>query len=183
MYETVLVGGEWQYINTNRKWMYYLNAPDYAIESLFPGEEPEIYVAMSGTDMRGYMKNGIYQIFWNGAPYYFMFDENGFMVTGLKEVDGDYYYFREDGILKGAMQFEPIVVGNKKLIFDIYGRIVRQQDIVTGEVTVINSTYQKTIGLDSYYDPIPSLVGWNDDRFVDLNSKLQSITDKIKGSN
>ena len=37
--------------------------------------------------------------------------------------------------------------------------------------------------MDNYYDPIPSLVGWNDDRFVDLNSKLQSITDKIKGSN
>ena len=161
MHEAVIIGGEWQYNTNMRKWMYYLDGPEHAIKSLFAGDDAELYMAMSGTDLRGYMRNGIYQIYWNGAPYYFKFDENGFMVTGLCQIDRDYYYFTEDGILKGAMQFAPMTVGNKKYIFDVYGRIVREQDLTTGEVQVLSATYQKMIGMDDYYDPIPSLVGWN----------------------
>ena len=161
VHDKVFVGGEWQYMKNNGKWMYYLNVSDNAVESAFPDGDASIYVGMAGTDMRGYMRNGIYQIYWNGSPYYFRFDENGFMVTGLSEIDGDYYYFEESGVLKGAMRFAPMSIGSKKYIFDVYGRIVREQDLTTGEVQVLSATYQKMIGMDDYYEPIPSLVGWN----------------------
>ena len=83
------------------------------------------------------------------------------MVTGLSEANGNYYYFLESGVYEGAMEFEPIVVGDKQIVFDIHGRVVREIDNSTGELKVLSSTYEKMVGMDDYYEPVQSLIGWN----------------------
>ena len=161
--DAVIIGGRWAYDNVHKKWMYYFssNVTDNVIDNLFPNADAGIYVGLSTTESRLYLKNGIYQIYYKGESYFFRFDENGYMVTGLSEANGSQYYFIEQGVFEGAMQFDPMVVGNKKIIFDAYGRIVREADQRTGEVNIIKSTYQNMVGMDDYYEPIPSLVGWN----------------------
>ena len=161
--DAVIIGGRWVYDRMNKKWMYYLNSnvSENVVDSLFPNGDSGIFVGMSATDTRRYLKNGIYQIYYNGESYFFRFDENGYMITGLSEANGSYYYFTESGVLEGAMQLDPIVMGDKKIIFDVYGRIVREMDPSSGDVQIIRATYQKMEGMDDYYEPIPSLVGWN----------------------
>ena len=161
--DAVIIGGRWVYDRMNKKWMYYLNSnvSENVVDSLFPNGDSGIFVGMSSTDMRRYLRNGIYQIYYNGESYFFRFDENGYMITGLSEANGSYYYFTESGVLEGAMQLDPIVMGDKKIIFDVYGRIVREMDPSSGDVQIIRATYQKMEGMDDYYEPIPSLVGWN----------------------
>ncbi|MBR0038590.1 MAG: hypothetical protein IJP71_01135 [Lachnospiraceae bacterium] len=160
--DAVIVGGQWVYDNVNGKWMYYFNSyvTNNVIDNLFPNGDSGIHVGTSLTDSRRYLKNGIYQIYYNGQAYFFRFDEKGHMVTGISEANGNQYYFNERGVLEGTMQLNPIVLGSKKIVFDVYGRAVREINEKTGEVTILKSTYQKMVGMEDYYEPIPSLVGW-----------------------
>ena len=142
------------------KWKYRINLSQSELRSIFEDGYEDKYYGMTSTDLSGYLRDGLFSIYYAGLPYIFKFDKDGNMVTGISETNGSWYYFLEDGPLKGAMMFFPVTMGNKRLIFDVYGRIVRQMDITTGEVEVLQSTYQKMLGMDFYYQPIPSLVGW-----------------------
>ncbi len=77
----------------------------------------------------------------DGKTYYYVFDKDGIMMTGLIRYNGNVYYLREKGALTGAVYTGTILLGNKKYIFDETGAMVTpvsalthtEEEVITGE--------------------------------------------------
>ena len=97
------VDSAWEYDPVKNKWRYYdINAD---------GE-------------RLYIKNKVHKLPIGGTDYYYMFDEEGYMKTGLTTYNGDTYYLEEEGSLKGTIYVGEKMIGGKKYVFNGEGKLV-----------------------------------------------------------
>ena len=100
---TLLKSSKWEYDPVVNKWKYY-------------------YVDATG---RGdYYKNGVFPIEYLGMTNYYSFDSNGYMETGLKEMNGSTYYLQETGNYAGAVYIGKVTLNGKEYEFDTQGRMV-----------------------------------------------------------
>lgn len=82
----------------------------------------------SQTDANGtrvYLKNGFYRIKNNdGKSYYYLFDSDGNMRTGLVKYAGNTYYLQESGKYIGARYSGNIIINNIPYTFDADGKMI-----------------------------------------------------------
>ena len=93
----------WEYDPTTNRWKYY------NVDSTGKGE---------------YYTNGVFPIELQGSTNYYLFDSNGYMETGLKEINGNTYYLQETGNFAGAVFVGKITLNGKEYEFDTQGRMV-----------------------------------------------------------
>ena len=71
-----------------------------------------------------YLQNEARGIDYKGKVYYYIFDENGNMQTGLTKFNGDMYYLQESGPLKGTVYVGKLELGGTQYVFDTDGKLV-----------------------------------------------------------
>jgi glucan-binding YG repeat protein len=105
LFETVslLQGDRWEYVPEQNKWKYY------HIDEMGKG---------------GFYASGIFPIEYLGQTLYYSFDNNGYLETGLKEIDGNTYYLQETGQFAGAIYTGGITLNGKYYEFGTDGRMV-----------------------------------------------------------
>ena len=83
------------------------------------------------TDANGnksYYKDGAYPIKGAyGQTYYYIFDKDGYMMTGFVEFNGKTYYLAESGVLKGAIMTGNQIINGRKYTFDSSGAMIMPQ--------------------------------------------------------
>ena len=94
----------WRYDPVNNTWSYYAIDNEGKVNTYRDGAYP-IAAADNNT-------------------YYYVFDENGLMKTGFVEYNGNTYYLREEGALKGSVYTGTLTLNNKNYIFDASGAMV-----------------------------------------------------------
>lgn len=97
------VFGTWEFNPDNRSWYYY-RTDDYG--------------------NRQYLKDGVYKINVRGENYYYMFDENGKMKTGLIKYKGNTYYLQEYGMNQGAVYVGEITIKGVPYVFNEQGIMI-----------------------------------------------------------
>ena len=97
----------WRYDPANNKWRYYVK---------------------DETGNTRYLRSEARGIDYNGQIYYYIFDENGFMKTGLTEFNGDTYYLQEAGPLKGTVYVGTTTLLGKEMTFDGQGKLVKTNE-------------------------------------------------------
>ena len=117
------IGSAWEYDPANDKWRYY--------------EE-------DATGNKQYLKNTVRGIKYNDQTYYYMFDENGYMRTGLVNYRGDVYYLQENGALKGSVFVGILTIGGKHYTFDEQGKYV---GVIDTSIRALTNTEKK---VDAY---------------------------------
>ena len=96
-------GSKWEYNPDTGTWRYY-------------------HVDNNGKG--DYYINGVYPIEYLGETQYYVFDSEGNLETGLKEIDGNTYYLQETGNFIGAVYVGKITLNGKDYEFDAGGRMV-----------------------------------------------------------
>ena len=99
--------GTWEFRPENRSWYYY-RTDDYG--------------------NRQYLKDGVYKINVRGENYYYMFDENGKMKTGLIKYKGNTYYLQEYGMNQGAVYVGEINIKGVPYIFNEQGIMINSMN-------------------------------------------------------
>lgn len=97
------VFGTWEYNPDNKSWYYY-RTDDYG--------------------NRQYLKDGVYKINVRGENYYYMFDQNGKMKTGLVKYKGNTYYLQEYGMNQGAVYVGEITIKGVPYVFNEQGIMI-----------------------------------------------------------
>ena len=97
------VFGTWEYIPDSKSWYYY-RTDDYGNKQ--------------------YLKDGVYKINVRGENYYYMFDENGKMKTGLIKYNGNTYYLQEYGMNQGAVYAGEITIKGIPYVFNEQGIMI-----------------------------------------------------------
>ena len=97
------VFGTWEFNPDNRSWYYY-RTDDYG--------------------NRQYLKDGVYKINVRGENYYYMFDEDGKMKTGLIKYKGNTYYLQEYGMNQGAVYSGEITIKGVPYVFNEQGIMI-----------------------------------------------------------
>ncbi|MBR1453751.1 MAG: hypothetical protein IJ593_03805 [Lachnospiraceae bacterium] len=72
----------------------------------------------------GFLKNGCYKINTYGDSYYYMFDNNGSLITGLVRYNGNTYYFQETGLNRGSLYVGQIKINGITYEFDESGKMI-----------------------------------------------------------
>ena len=105
------VGGNWEYDPVNNIWSYHVLQNNGIVVDY---------------------KDGIYPIeTQDNRIYYYIFDKEGKMLTGLTNYKGNTYYLIESGALKGSVYIGTLTLNNKTYIFDAAGVMVTaDKDIV-----------------------------------------------------
>ena len=101
------VFGTWEFNPDNRSWYYY-RTDDYG--------------------NRQYLKDGVYKINVRGENYYYMFDENGKMKTGLIKYKGNTYYLQEYGLNQGAVYVGEITIKGVPYVFNEQGIMINSMN-------------------------------------------------------
>lgn len=101
------VFGTWEFNPDNRSWYYY-RTDDYG--------------------NRQYLKDGVYKINVRGENYYYMFDENGRMKTGLIKYKGNTYYLQEYGMNQGAVYVGEITIRGVPYVFNEQGIMINSMN-------------------------------------------------------
>ena len=98
------VDGSWQYTPTTDSWKYYIKEPNGQVT---------------------YYRDGVFPIEYLGQKYYYAFDKQGNMKTGLLEYQGNTYYMAEEGTFKGAAYVGSVTLSGKEYVFGEGGRLVK----------------------------------------------------------
>ena len=118
------------------------------------------------------LKNGLVNMYYMGREYYFGFDSFGNMMTGFvlttsltkyltinldgtitktyETESGKYYLFETEGIYRGILWSEPIVLGGVLYMFDSKGKVITTQDVNTGKGIW---EYVPTLNKWKYFEP------------------------------
>ena len=110
-------GGTWEYVSDVNKWRYNkLNA--------------------DGTTT--VLKDGSYAIPTLDGIYYYIFDENGYMKTGLTEYNGQTFYLQEEGLLQGAVYTGDLLRDGKVYSFsNTTGELINIVDAASQVIPII----------------------------------------------
>ncbi|MBR3288996.1 MAG: hypothetical protein IKI71_04465 [Lachnospiraceae bacterium] len=76
------------------------------------------YVKKNEDNTTSALTAGVYAIPNYNGIYYYIFDNNGYMMTGLVEFEGKTYYLQEEGVLTGAVFTGELIVGDEIYTFD-----------------------------------------------------------------
>ena len=112
----------WQYSPKTDSWKYYIKEPDGKVT---------------------YYMDGIYPIEYLGQKYYYAFDKQGNMITGLFEYNGNTYYLTENGKLKGTVYVGFITLEGTNYLFGEDGRRVK-----TDETSVTALTHTEEVNTE-----------------------------------
>ena len=86
------------------------------------------YFSIDENGRQVFYKNGAYPIKGpDGHTYYYIFDEDGYMMTGFVKYNGKTYYTAESGLLKGAVLNGSQVINGKRYNFDSSGALIMPQ--------------------------------------------------------
>ena len=118
------------------------------------------------------IKNGLVNLYYMGREYYFGFDSFGNIMTGFvlttsltkyltinldgtitktyETESGKYYLFETEGIYRGILWSEPIVLGGVLYMFDSKGKVITTQDVNTGKGIW---EYVPTLNKWKYFEP------------------------------
>lgn len=110
-------GGAWDYKADVNKWTYSkINA--------------------DGTTTM--LKDGAFAIPTLDGIYYYIFDENGYMKTGLTEYNGQTFYLQEEGLLQGAVYTGDLLKDGKVYSFSsTTGELVNIVDAASQVIPII----------------------------------------------
>ncbi|MBR3288976.1 MAG: hypothetical protein IKI71_04365, partial [Lachnospiraceae bacterium] len=110
--------GAWYYIPEVNKWVYIRTFPDGTHEGL---------------------KDGVYAIPALDGIYYYIFDEEGYMKTGMTEYNGRTYYLQEIGLLQGTVYTGDLVRDGKVYSFSpTTGELINIVDAAAQTIPVIH---------------------------------------------
>ena len=94
-----------------------------------PEDDTWKYAKIDSSGNKIYLKDGAFELPSYGGKYYFVFDENGKMKVGLTEYNGNKYYLREVGALKGVVYTGPLILGDMYYDFDGTGVMVNEMTL------------------------------------------------------
>ncbi|MBR4315223.1 MAG: hypothetical protein IKP66_09965, partial [Lachnospiraceae bacterium] len=109
--------GAWEYKADVNKWVYNKIDADGTITML---------------------KDGVFAIPTLDGIYYYIFDENGYMKTGLTEYNGQTFYLQEEGLLQGAVYTGDLFKDGKVYSFSsTTGELVNIVDAASQVIPII----------------------------------------------
>lgn len=175
-------GGTWIYEPTVDKWRYQTNA--------------------HGSQTAEFLTGDIYRIYGQTDENYFMFDGQGYMMTGEVTYKGETYYLEESGVNEGALVYNKEVNNNVSYLFNQQGKLVAQvknnptqqttgwvQNVTTdgwqylennaqGIALPLSNTYRRLESNGAYYDYIFGSNGNMQTGFTEFNGKMYYLEEE-----
>ncbi len=175
-------GGTWIYEPVVNKWRYQRNA--------------------HGSQSAEFLTGDIYRIYGQTDENYYMFDGEGYMMTGEVSYKGEKYYLAESGVNEGALVYNKEVNNNVSYLFNQQGKLVAQvknnptqqttgwvQNVTTdgwqylennaqGVALPLSNTYRRLESNGAYYDYIFGSNGNMQTGFTEFNGKMYYLEEK-----
>ena len=173
-------GGMWIYEPGIDKWKYQTNA--------------------HGGDQPKFLAGDMYRIYGQDSEDYFMFDGNGYMMTGNVSYKGQNYYMLEAGGRRGALSYDKDTTGRVSYLFNQQGILVAQvneasnatgwiqntqtdgwqylERSIDGRVLPLTNTYRRLETNGGYYDYIFDSKGNMQTGLTQFNGNIYYLEEK-----